>query len=85
MPYTDRDGYELIQLSMGPRIRVRGVHRLVCIAFKGEPPFPKAQVRHRDNDPSNNREDNLSWGTHRDNMDDRIRHNREREHAKQNT
>ena len=45
------------------------VNRLVCEAFHGPPPFPKAEALHLDNDRKNNRASNLKWGTHAENME----------------
>lgn len=50
------------------RQRPRTVHRMVCEAFHGEPPFPGAVVSHLDEDPTNNRPENLAWTTQRENM-----------------
>lgn len=44
------------------------VHRLVCEAFHGKPPFDKAVVIHLDEDGTNNRADNLKWGTQKENL-----------------
>lgn len=44
------------------------IHRLVCEAFHGEPPFPKAVVIHLDEDGTNNRAENLRWGTQKENL-----------------
>ena len=44
------------------------VHRLVCEAFAGPPPFPDAEVMHLDEDATNNCAGNLAWGTHKENM-----------------
>lgn len=55
------------------RKRYTFVHRLVLEAFRG--PCPAGEVcRHLDGDPSNNRLDNLKWGTPQENAHDRIRH-----------
>jgi len=54
--------------------RVNGrIHRLVLQAFVGECP-PGLECRHLDGDPTNNRVDNLRWGTHAENEEDRQRH-----------
>ena len=51
------------------------VHGLVIRAFHG--PNPGEMVcRHLDGNPSNNRPENLAWGTHKDNEDDKRRHGR---------
>ena len=44
------------------------VHQLVCEAYHGQKPFPTAIVLHLDEDPSNNRPDNLRWGTRKENQ-----------------
>lgn len=51
--------------------------RLVLLGVKGEPPSPDRNFAcHRDGDPSNNRVENLYWGTHADNMRDSVDHGR---------
>jgi hypothetical protein len=44
------------------------IHRLVCEAFHGLAPFPNAVVIHNDEDATNNRPDNLKWGTQKENL-----------------
>jgi hypothetical protein len=44
------------------------VHRMVCEAFAGAPPFPRAVVMHMDENSTNNRADNLQWGTQKENL-----------------
>lgn len=44
------------------------VHRLICEAFAGPPPFADALVMHLDEDSTNNRADNLAWGTQKENL-----------------
>jgi len=44
------------------------IHRLVCEAFHGPPPFARAVVIHLDEDALNNRADNLKWGTQKENL-----------------
>jgi hypothetical protein len=43
------------------------VARLVCEAFHG-PPFDRAVAMHLDDDPANNRPENLKWGTVKENL-----------------
>lgn len=51
------------------------IHRLVLEAFIG--PCPEGmECCHRDDNPSNNRLDNLYWGTRKDNMEDKIKNGR---------
>lgn len=52
----------------GPRQQPRKVHQLVCEAFHGPKPFPKAVVIHLDENALNNRADNLKWGTQKENL-----------------
>lgn len=44
------------------------VHRIVCLAFHGEPPVPNMDVMHLDEDSHNNTPENLSWGTRKENL-----------------
>lgn len=44
------------------------VARLVCAAFHGQAPEGKKIVMHLDEDPSNNRPENLAWGTQKENL-----------------
>lgn len=50
------------------------VHRVVAMAFHGTPEL--MQVRHLDGNPHNNAEDNLAWGTAKENAGDRAMHGR---------
>lgn len=44
------------------------VHRAVCEAFHGTPPFSRAVVIHLDEDATNNKPENLRWGTQKENL-----------------
>lgn len=57
------DGYLSVMLTDGTFIgrRVYQVHRLVAIAFLGQPPVGRPDVNHRDCDRANNRVENLEW------------------------
>ncbi len=44
------------------------VARLVCEAFHGPPPFELAVVMHLDDNPGNNRPENLKWATQKENL-----------------
>lgn len=44
------------------------VARLVCAAFHGPAPADKPICMHLDEDPSNNKPENLRWGTQRENL-----------------
>lgn len=68
----NKQGYDTVCLRRGNR---RLVHRLVADAFIPNPDNLPL-VRHMDDNPSNNRVDNLAWGTQTDNMQDCVRHGR---------
>lgn len=68
----NKQGYNTVCLRRGNR---RLVHRLVADAFIPNPDNLPL-VRHMDDNPSNNRVDNLAWGTQTDNMQDCVRHGR---------
>jgi hypothetical protein len=44
------------------------VHRLVCEAFHGPPPFERAVVLHLNENALDNRPENLRWGTQKENL-----------------
>lgn len=44
------------------------VHRLICEAFHGPAPADKPNCLHADENSRNNRPDNLSWGTQKENL-----------------
>jgi hypothetical protein len=63
-----------ITTDRGGRSHTHLVHRLVCSAFRGDPPVTEEDdyfdVLHGDNNKTNNALYNLSWGTRSDNMRD---------------
>jgi hypothetical protein len=71
-PLNDK-GYCHLNLHIGRKQHLRRVHRLVCEAFHGPPPSPNHQVRHLDGNKTNNRAENLAWGTHSENSLDAVR------------
>ena len=71
-PYANDRGYQSVQLGRGKRF---SVHRLVAEEFIDNPKNLPL-VRHFDDNPSNNRSDNLVWGTQTDNMQDCVKHGR---------
>lgn len=44
------------------------VHKAVCEAFNGPKPFEKAIVIHLNEDATDNRPENLKWGTQKENL-----------------
>lgn len=72
---VDSHGYARTLLYDGTGKSIRPlVHSLVCAAFHGPKPSPAHEVRHVDGDRSNNRAENLCWGTRAENMADAMRH-----------
>lgn len=76
-PCPTRDGYLNIRMTIKGKQKCVPAHRLVCLAFHGDPPTPKHLVAHNDGIRANNREDNVRWATHRENFDDRYLHGTE--------
>lgn len=65
--------YRFVWLARNGRYVKRYVHRLVLLSFVG--PCPKGQnTRHLDGSRSNNKLDNLKWGTPKEQAEDRNRH-----------
>jgi len=52
------------------------VHRLVLMAFVGQPPSKEHECRHLDGNPHNNNIHNLTWGTSSENAIDVLKHGR---------
>jgi len=52
------------------------INVLVATAFHGPKPFPSAVARHLDGVRSNNLAENIRWGTHKDNEEDKVRQGR---------
>ena len=61
-PGIDRDGYFLVNLSKNGKAKTEKVHRLVAKTFIPNPKNKEA-VNHIDEDPSNNKLENLEWAT----------------------
>jgi hypothetical protein len=72
-PFPDRRGYLRINVYRKGRWSQHGVHAVVCTAFQGPRPTG-AVVRHLDGNKTNNRADNLLWGTQLENEADKRRH-----------
>lgn len=71
----DRSGYRQVTFKRGTEgeYKTWKVHRLVLETFVG--PCPEGmECRHRDNNRANNELSNLHWGTHADNIRDKIAH-----------
>lgn len=71
----DKDGYLKVHLSckISGLSKVNFVHRLVAIAFIGNPDR-KRTVNHKDGIKLNNRLDNLEWATDKENVTHSFKH-----------
>ncbi len=68
------NGYLMTTLRLAPgNYKTFYVHRLVLNAFKPEP-TEKVECRHLDGNKTNNRLENLCWGTRSENIADRLGH-----------
>lgn len=71
-------GYPHVQIGKGNyNYSGEDVHKFVALAFIGPRPSPDHEVRHYDGNPSNNRVENLFYGTYQEQYDDRVRHGRD--------
>lgn len=67
-PTLASNGYYVVNLGHAD---LHCVHELVALAFN---PGPGNEVRHLDGNPLNNRAENLSFGTHSENEQDKMRY-----------
>lgn len=73
-PVITQYGYHQVSLCVRGKKYSRLVHRLVAYAFIGPQPTIEHDVLHWDGDRTNNRLENLRWGTPKDNNEDQVRH-----------
>ena len=71
--YINTNGYPRVVLRRNGKSVPRYIHQLVALAFLGEPPEGKPNVLHWDDNPENNRVENLRWGDQRENGKDWVR------------
>lgn len=72
-PKPRSDGYVPVTMWRDGKQYVRLVHAVVLAAFAGPRPAG-LEALHADGDRTNNRADNLSWGTHTENQADQVSH-----------
>jgi hypothetical protein len=68
----DKDGYCQVTLSTNKKIKTQKVHRLILTAFVGPCPPGMEACHFPDQSRSNNRIENLRWGTRASNAQDRL-------------
>ncbi len=76
--------YYIVNLWKNNKSKTLLVHRLVLITFSGIP-RNNEECRHLDGNTLNNHIDNLKWGTHQENEQDKILHGTNYGPAKLNT
>ena len=69
--HLNNNGYLRYQLSKGGKIKNLFIQRIVATAFIPNPNNLPC-VLHKDDDPLNNNENNLFWGTQADNIKDKC-------------
>lgn len=75
-PFAQKSGHLRVKLTKDGSSKTAAVHRLVLEAFVG--PCPEGmECLHKDDIPSNNRLDNLRWGTRLENHQDRRKNGRQ--------
>lgn len=67
------DGHLYVFLYSNGVMKKQWVHRLILLTFSGQPPEGQ-ESRHLNGNPSDNRIENLAWGTRQENQLDRIIH-----------
>lgn len=65
----DKDGYLLVNLYRDGKMKTCKVHQLVLNAYLPKP-SEDLVVMHLDSEPTNNRTENLAWGTCKENLND---------------
>ncbi len=72
------NGYTQVCIKSNSRLNFRYVHILVLTYFRCPCP-PGLESRHLDGIRNHNYLDNLVWGTHQENIEDKVKHRKERE------
>lgn len=70
-------GHHQVKLYKDGNTKYPYVHRMVLEAFVGPPPKEKPNALHCDDDPSNNKLENLRWGSQSENRNDAVRNGRD--------
>lgn len=65
---VNEKGYRYVTMYWAGRKTTVKVHRLVMIAFVGQPTHGKTEVNHKNGVKLDNRLENLEWSSHKQNM-----------------
>ena len=69
---TEKYGYQSVSMQIAPNVQYQtSAHRCVALAYIPNP-NNLPDVCHKDDNPKNNHHTNLFWGTHTDNMRDKM-------------
>lgn len=75
-PLDNGDGYLFVRLTINGKRKKWMLHKLMAELFLEPRPSKSHEIRHLDGNKKNNRIENLSWGTRKENAEDRERHGR---------
>ncbi len=78
-------GYPVVTLYYNGKGKQFQLHRMVLTAFRGSSPTDKNHGMHLDDNKTNNRLDNLSWGSQNENMALMVLHGRSNRNENVNT
>lgn len=73
IPYVQNNGYLKVLLYNNGKRYVASAHRVILTAFKGAPPTSKHHCCHNNGIKTDNRPENLRWGTAKENKADSIK------------
>lgn len=66
--------YKIVSIKINGKRITKRVHRLICIAFHGNPPDINSVASHIDGNCDNNKPDNLCWETQKINLSRKKNH-----------